>query len=160
MCMCTCHLHWIINTNFCCNASPGKTPRPIYLRNSTLLPVAWRVSGLESLGDDFSVSTDSGVIEPKSEFALNAHFRAMKPVNTKKMIRLEVSLEVLVLMIMLTMMVMSVMKVMMMIKIVMMMIKIMIRSIVCANIWILLKSYVHFLMPCDNISVAFILERF
>ena len=53
--------------------------------------MSWRLSGLENLGDDFSVTTDSGVIEPKSEFALNAHFRAMKSINLKKMIRLEVS---------------------------------------------------------------------
>ncbi|XP_022080460.1 hydrocephalus-inducing protein homolog isoform X2 [Acanthaster planci] len=68
-----------------------KDTKTIYLRNSTLLPVAWRLSGLENLGDDFSVTTDSGVIDPKSEFALNAHFRAMRPTNLKKMIRLEVS---------------------------------------------------------------------
>ncbi|XP_033625714.1 hydrocephalus-inducing protein homolog [Asterias rubens] len=68
-----------------------KDTKTIYLRNSTLLPVAWRTSGLENLGDDFSVTTDTGVIDPKSEFALNAHFRAMRPTNLKKMIRLEVS---------------------------------------------------------------------
>ncbi|XP_033116735.1 hydrocephalus-inducing protein homolog isoform X2 [Anneissia japonica] len=68
-----------------------KDNKTIYLRNSTLLPVSWRLSGLENLGDDFSVTTDSGVIEPKSEFALNANFRAMKPITLKKTIRLEVS---------------------------------------------------------------------
>ncbi|XP_071959113.1 hydrocephalus-inducing protein homolog isoform X2 [Antedon mediterranea] len=68
-----------------------KDTKTIYLRNSTLLPVSWRISGLENLGDDFSVTTDSGVIDPKSEFALNAHFRAMKPINLKKTVRLEVS---------------------------------------------------------------------
>ena len=63
----------------------------IYLRNSTLLPVAWRINGMEGLGDDFSVSQESGVIEAKSEFGLQAHFRAMKPITTsKKSIRLEV----------------------------------------------------------------------
>ncbi|XP_074644164.1 hydrocephalus-inducing protein homolog [Tubulanus polymorphus] len=69
-----------------------KDTKTVYLRNSTLLPVAWKVSGMESLGDDFSVAAESGIIEPKSEYALNAHFRAMKPITTsKKSIRLEVS---------------------------------------------------------------------
>ena len=69
-----------------------KDTKTIYLRNSTLLPVSWKLSGLENLGDDFSVTQESGVIEPKSEYALNAHFRAMKPVITnKKMVRLEVA---------------------------------------------------------------------
>ncbi|CAH1779299.1 unnamed protein product [Owenia fusiformis] len=69
-----------------------KDTKTIYLRNSTLLPVAWKISGLENLGEDFSVSNDSGIIEAKSEFGLNAHFRALKAVTTnKKAIRLEVS---------------------------------------------------------------------
>ena len=68
-----------------------KDTKTLYLRNSTLLPVAWRLNGLENLGDDFSVSQESGVIDPKSEFALHAYFRAMKPVNTnRKAVRLEV----------------------------------------------------------------------
>ena len=93
------HFQW----NFPCLAFRLKCPKvefifrkdtkTLYLRNSTLLPVAWRLSGLESLGDDFSVSQESGIIEPKSEFALHAYFRAMKPVVTsKKGIRLEVGI--------------------------------------------------------------------
>ena len=39
------------------------------------------------------MSQESGIIEPKSEFALHAYFRAMKPVVTsKKGIRLEVGI--------------------------------------------------------------------
>lgn len=69
-----------------------KDTKVIYLRNSTQLPVRWRLSGLENLGDDFTVASDTGIVEPKSEYALNAYFRAMKPVQTnKKMIRMEVS---------------------------------------------------------------------
>ncbi|XP_077982980.1 hydrocephalus-inducing protein homolog isoform X2 [Glandiceps talaboti] len=68
-----------------------KDTKTIYLRNSTLLPVAWRINGLENLGDDFSMPQETGIIEPKSEYALNAHFRAMKAVNLRKTIRLEVS---------------------------------------------------------------------
>nr|XP_006823299.1 PREDICTED: hydrocephalus-inducing protein homolog [Saccoglossus kowalevskii] len=68
-----------------------KDTKTIYLRNSTLLPVAWKVNGLENLGDDFSMPQEQGIIEPKSEYPLQAHFRAMKPINLKKIIRLEVS---------------------------------------------------------------------
>ena len=71
-----------------------KDTKSLYLRNPTMLPVLWRLSGLESLGDDFSVSQESGIIEPLQEFPLHAYFRAMKPVTTnKKSIRLEVSLK-------------------------------------------------------------------
>ncbi|KAL3860158.1 hypothetical protein ACJMK2_010318 [Sinanodonta woodiana] len=69
-----------------------KDTKTVYLRNSTHLPVRWKLSGLENLGDDFSVAADSGVVEPKSEYALHAYFRAMKPVQTsRKMVRLEIS---------------------------------------------------------------------
>ncbi|KAK7505680.1 hypothetical protein BaRGS_00002951 [Batillaria attramentaria] len=69
-----------------------KDTKTLYLRNSTHLPVAWRLSGLENLGEDFTVAADSGVVEPLSEYPLQAYFRAMKPVQTnKRMIRLEIS---------------------------------------------------------------------
>ncbi|XP_043935458.1 hydrocephalus-inducing protein homolog [Protopterus annectens] len=68
-----------------------KDTKTLFLRNSMLLPVAWRITGLENLGDDFMVSQDQGIILPKSEFSLHLHFRAMKAVNAKKVIRLEVS---------------------------------------------------------------------
>lgn len=68
-----------------------KDTKTIYLRNSTQLPVAWKLSGLETLGDDYTVAADSGIVEPLSEYPLQAYFRAMKAVQTsKKMIRLEV----------------------------------------------------------------------
>ena len=69
-----------------------KETRTVYLRNSTLLPVAWKLHGMENLGDDFTVTNEFGVIEPMQEFALHLHFRAIKPVTVKKMIRLEVCL--------------------------------------------------------------------
>ncbi|KAH9493176.1 hypothetical protein Btru_021958, partial [Bulinus truncatus] len=69
-----------------------KDTKTIYLRNSTQLPVAWKLSGLENLGDDFTVAADSGIVEPLSEYPLHAYFRAMKAVQiNKKMIRLEIS---------------------------------------------------------------------
>lgn len=68
-----------------------KDTKTIFLRNSTLLPVAWRVNGMDNLGDDFSLTTEHGVIDAKSEFALQMHFRAVRPTNIKKIVRLEVS---------------------------------------------------------------------
>ncbi|KAK6983379.1 hydrocephalus-inducing protein, partial [Biomphalaria glabrata] len=69
-----------------------KDTKTIYLRNSTQLPVAWRLSGLENLGDDFTVAADSGIVDPLSEYPLHAYFRAMKAIQiNKKMIRLEIS---------------------------------------------------------------------
>ncbi|XP_033896012.3 hydrocephalus-inducing protein-like [Acipenser ruthenus] len=68
-----------------------KDTKTIHLRNINWLPVAWKLSGLEMLGDEFLVTQDQGIIEPKSEFPLQMHFRAMKPINLKKAIRLEVS---------------------------------------------------------------------
>ena len=68
-----------------------KDTKKLYLRNNSMLPVAWRVAGMENMGDDFSLNQDTGIIEPGCEFALNLHFRATKAMNVKKMIRLEVS---------------------------------------------------------------------
>ncbi|CAM5150043.1 unnamed protein product [Eretmochelys imbricata] len=68
-----------------------KDTKMLFLRNTSPLPVAWRLSGLENLGDDFSVSHDQGSIGPRSEYCLQLHFKATKPLNIKKVIRLEVS---------------------------------------------------------------------
>uniref|UniRef100_A0A8C4S4T7 HYDIN axonemal central pair apparatus protein n=1 Tax=Erpetoichthys calabaricus TaxID=27687 RepID=A0A8C4S4T7_ERPCA len=65
--------------------------KTLNLRNHSLLPVAWKLTGLENLGDEFSVSQDHGVVLPKSEYALQMYFRAQKQINLKKVIRLEVS---------------------------------------------------------------------
>ncbi|CAH8550496.1 unnamed protein product [Dicrocoelium dendriticum] len=69
-----------------------KEVRSIALRNPTLLPLLWRLSGVETLGEEFSVPQDAGVVEPKSEFVLYLYFRAMKPYKTgpKRSLRLEV----------------------------------------------------------------------
>ena len=69
---------------------PRKDTKTIFLRNSTLLPVAWKINGIDNLGDDFSLTTEHGVIDAKSEFALQMHFRAVRPTNVKKIVRLEV----------------------------------------------------------------------
>ncbi|XP_067327017.1 hydrocephalus-inducing protein homolog [Anolis sagrei] len=68
-----------------------KETKSLYLKNATPLPVAWRISGLENIGDDFSLSDDTGVIGPFSEYCLLVNFKASKVLNIKKAIRLEVS---------------------------------------------------------------------
>ncbi|KAF6780525.1 hypothetical protein AHF37_00011 [Paragonimus kellicotti] len=69
-----------------------KDVRSITLRNSTLLPVLWKLAGVDALGEEFSVPQDAGLVEPKSDFVLYAYFRAMKPFKSgqKKNLRLEV----------------------------------------------------------------------
>lgn len=67
-----------------------KDTKTLFLRNITLLPVAWRVAGMENLGDDFTVNQESGVIGTHGEFGLQLHFRATRPTTVKKMIRIEV----------------------------------------------------------------------
>ncbi|XP_069757040.1 hydrocephalus-inducing protein homolog [Narcine bancroftii] len=64
--------------------------KSLTLRNVCLLPVAWRITGLENLGDDCSLSQDQGVIDPKAEFCVQVHFRATRQINLRKYIRLEV----------------------------------------------------------------------
>ncbi|KAM8946018.1 LOW QUALITY PROTEIN: hydrocephalus-inducing protein homolog [Pelodytes ibericus] len=68
-----------------------KDTKTIFLRNSNQLPAAWRLTGLENLADDFSVSQDQGIVGPRSEYALQLHFKAAKATNVKKLLRLEVS---------------------------------------------------------------------
>ncbi|NXL46323.1 HYDIN protein, partial [Podilymbus podiceps] len=65
--------------------------KTLVLRNSTPLPMAWRLSGLENLGEDFSVSQDKGIVGPRTDFDVHLYFKATKALNIKKTIRLEVS---------------------------------------------------------------------
>nr|XP_033799169.1 hydrocephalus-inducing protein homolog isoform X3 [Geotrypetes seraphini] len=68
-----------------------KETKTLFLRNSTLLAVAWRITGMDNLGDDFALSQNQGIIGPRSEFSLQIHFRGTKVINVKRFIRLEVS---------------------------------------------------------------------
>ncbi|XP_076989079.1 hydrocephalus-inducing protein homolog isoform X4 [Tamandua tetradactyla] len=67
-----------------------KESKVVLLRNITPLPVAWRITSLEHLGDDFTVSMMQGTIPPRAEYGLQVHFQPSKPINIKKAIRLEV----------------------------------------------------------------------
>ncbi|KAM6409238.1 hydrocephalus-inducing protein homolog [Rhynochetos jubatus] len=65
--------------------------KTLVLRNSTPLPMAWRLSGLENLGECFSMSQVEGIVGPRTEFGVHLYFKATKALSIKKTIRLEVS---------------------------------------------------------------------
>ena len=60
------------------------------LHNPTSLPVHWRVTGMENMGDEFNLNENFGVIEPFQTFVLQMNFRALKAMNIKRNIRIEV----------------------------------------------------------------------
>ncbi|RLV73221.1 hypothetical protein DV515_00017134 [Chloebia gouldiae] len=64
--------------------------RTLVLRNDTLLPMAWQLSGLDDV-KDFSLSQDNGAIGPRSELEVTVHFRAGQMGSTEKTLQLEVS---------------------------------------------------------------------
>lgn len=49
------------------------------MTNLTMIPVQWRIEGVDSLGDEFVCNQTSGVLEPNTSFNLVMHFRALKP---------------------------------------------------------------------------------
>ena len=69
-----------------------KQTNVLTLTNPTLLPVAWKLGGLEQLGDEFSFNQVQGIVQPKSSFPLQVSFRAARPVIvSKKAIKVEAS---------------------------------------------------------------------
>lgn len=60
------------------------------LKNTTMLPVSWKLTGTDALGEEFDVSPTFGVVEPYQECVVAANFKALKPVVVKKSLRLEV----------------------------------------------------------------------
>lgn len=72
----------------CCR----KAVRTLTLTNQTLLPAAWKIQGLEQLGEEFSVLQDSGIVAPKSTVPVQIFFRALRvsKISQKKSLRLEV----------------------------------------------------------------------
>ncbi|KAJ3270503.1 hypothetical protein HDV01_007759 [Terramyces sp. JEL0728] len=70
----------------------GRTEkREIRVRNPTLLPVAWRIAGIDSLGEEFTISPMEGQIESLQEVTVSAEFKAIKSLLIKKVLKLEVS---------------------------------------------------------------------
>ncbi|XP_062355753.1 hydrocephalus-inducing protein homolog [Cinclus cinclus] len=65
--------------------------RTLVLKNNTLLPMAWQLTGLDDLVEAFSLSQDNGIIDPHSEFEVTLNFKAEQIGSIKKTLRLEVS---------------------------------------------------------------------
>ena len=65
--------------------------REIKLKNPTHMPIAWKVVGIEGLGDEFDIWPLEGIIDSFQEVFLNAEFCGVKPIIVKRMIRIEVS---------------------------------------------------------------------
>ncbi|XP_062355739.1 hydrocephalus-inducing protein homolog [Cinclus cinclus] len=65
--------------------------RTLVLKNNTLLPMAWQLTGLDDLVEAFSLSQDNGIIDPHSEFEVTLSFKAEQIGSIKKTLRLEVS---------------------------------------------------------------------
>ncbi|XP_058702204.1 hydrocephalus-inducing protein-like [Poecile atricapillus] len=65
--------------------------RTLVLKNNTLLPMAWQLSGLDDLVEDFSLSQDNGTIDPRSEIEVTVNFKAQQIGTIEKSLRLEVS---------------------------------------------------------------------
>ena len=72
-----------------------KDSKDIKMTNNTLIPVQWKLEGLNQLGDEFVCNQTAGVIEPGQSFSLVLHFRALKPLvitpKERKFLKLLVS---------------------------------------------------------------------
>lgn len=64
--------------------------REIKLKNNTLLAVGWKLSGFETLNDEFVFSATEGIVQPLQEYALVAEFKATKPSVMKKNLKLDI----------------------------------------------------------------------
>ncbi|CAF0787663.1 unnamed protein product [Brachionus calyciflorus] len=72
-----------------------KDSKDIKMTNNTLIPVQWRLEGVDLLGEEFVCNQISGIIEPFQTFTLVLHFRALRPLvlspKDKKILKLLVS---------------------------------------------------------------------
>ncbi|KAI8900319.1 hypothetical protein BC833DRAFT_523632 [Globomyces pollinis-pini] len=65
--------------------------REIKLKNPTYMPVAWRFAGIDSLGEEFTITPLEGQVESFQELTVTAEFRGIKSLLIKKVLKLEVS---------------------------------------------------------------------
>ncbi|XP_068876459.1 hydrocephalus-inducing protein homolog [Aphelocoma coerulescens] len=65
--------------------------RTLVLKNNALLPMAWQLSGLDDLVENFSLSQHNGIIDPCSELEVTLSFTARQIGSIEKTLRLEVS---------------------------------------------------------------------
>jgi hypothetical protein len=65
--------------------------RELKLKNPTYLPISWKLSGLEALGDEISISPTEGQLDSFGEMVVMGEFRALKSMLIKKMVKFEVT---------------------------------------------------------------------
>lgn len=58
-----------------------KDAKDIKITNNTMVPVQWRLDGLDLLGEEFVCNQLSGKLDPFENFNLVLHFRALKPIT-------------------------------------------------------------------------------
>jgi hydrocephalus-inducing protein len=72
-----------------------KDSKNIKMSNNTMIPVQWRIEGVDLLGEEFVCNQTNGIIEPFNSFDLVLHFRALRPIvitaKDKKILKLLVS---------------------------------------------------------------------
>ena len=58
-----------------------KESRTIRLKNTKLIPVRWRLTGIgqDGIGQEFSTKTDTGIVEPLSTYELQLNYYASRP---------------------------------------------------------------------------------
>ncbi|RKO97502.1 hypothetical protein CAUPRSCDRAFT_10831, partial [Caulochytrium protostelioides] len=64
--------------------------RRLQLTNPTVLPLRWRLVGLETLGDEMTIAPTEGVLAPTSDTLVNLVMRSAKSASIKKTVKLEV----------------------------------------------------------------------
>ncbi|KAJ3337455.1 hypothetical protein HDU93_001049, partial [Gonapodya sp. JEL0774] len=64
--------------------------REVILKNNIQLPIAWKLTGWENLGDEFDIKPIEGIVSSLSESRIVAKFHALKVSSIKKSLRLEV----------------------------------------------------------------------
>jgi len=62
----------------------------IDIKNSSKLISAWRLKGLQTIGNCFNLNATEGIINQKGSFVLKVGFSSAKPLTVKKSIQLEV----------------------------------------------------------------------
>ena len=65
--------------------------RELVLKNPGLIPVSWKISGAETLGEEFTLTPLEGILESFQELSVLADFKPTKTSTTKRVIRVEIT---------------------------------------------------------------------
>ncbi|XP_059713683.1 hydrocephalus-inducing protein homolog [Haemorhous mexicanus] len=63
--------------------------RTFVLKNNSMLPMAWQLRGLDDLVENFFLSQNNGILDPRSEFEVTLHFKAEQIGSIEKTLQLE-----------------------------------------------------------------------